>query len=92
MFKKTALGIAAAAAITVGALAGTASTAQAGNVNWGFSFGNGDFSVGVGHGGGWGGGWGGNPCYKYKKKWKKAKSWGARKYWKNRYYDCLDYY
>ncbi len=88
MFKKTALGIAAATAITVGALAGTASTAQAGRVNWGFSFGNGDVSVGFGTGGGWGG----TPCRKYHRNWKKSFSWAKKQYWKNRYYDCLDYY
>ena len=65
MFKKTVLGIAAAAAITVTALSGTATTAQAGS-NW-------NFSIGVPYygGGGYYGGHGfyGNPCRHWKRKW-----------------------
>ena len=91
MFKKTALGIAAAAAITVTALSGTASEAQAGKVNFYFSSPGFTFGVGPGYYHGWGGGWGpawGTPCWKYKKKWKKT----GKKFWKWKYYDCIDYY
>ncbi len=84
MFRKTALGIASAAVITVAALSGTASSAQAGS--FGFSWGGGGAVVHFG--GGYGGhGWG-NPCWKYKKKWYKT---GNPK-WKWKYKKCLHWY
>ena len=87
MFKKTALGMASAAIITVAALSGTASTAQAGH--FGFSFHGG--GVGVHFGGypayGYGYGWGA-PCWKYKKMWKKT---GNPK-WKWKFKKCVKWH
>ncbi|MEM8689569.1 MAG: hypothetical protein AAGF81_19745 [Pseudomonadota bacterium] len=83
MLKKTALGIAAAAAITVTALSGTATTAQAGN--W-------SFSVGVPYYGGhgfYGGHYGyRNPCRHWKRKWRRT----GRHYFLRRYRRCMRYH
>ena len=80
MLKKTALGIAAAAAITVTALSGTATTAQAGS--W-------SFSVGVpyygGHGFYGGHGYYRNPCRHWKRKWRRT----GRHYFLRRYRRCM---
>ncbi len=79
MLKKTALGIAAAAAITVTALSGTATTAQAGN--W-------SFHVGVpfyGHGFYGGHGYYRNPCRHWKRKWRRT----GRYYFLRRYRRCM---
>ena len=83
MIKKTALGIASAAVITVAALAGTTSSAQAGG---GFSFG---FS---GYGGPtvyFGGpvyhGYYGNPCRHWKRKFNRT----GRRYFLRRYNRCM---
>jgi len=79
MFKKTALGIAAAAAITVTALSGTTTTAQAGNFS---------FHVGVPYYGGHGF-YGGhvyrNPCRHWKRKWRRT----GRHYFLRRYRRCM---
>ena len=80
MFKKTALGIAAAAAITVTALSGTASTAQAGN--WSFSIG----VPGTYYGGGYyDHGYYGNPSRHWKRKWRRT----GRRYFLRRYRRCM---
>ena len=86
MIKKTALGIAAAAAITVTALSGTASTAQAGNFvfevhgpGWGWSPGYHGFH---GHYG-----WR-NPCRHWKRKFNRT----GRRYFLRRYNRCMRHY
>lgn len=81
MIKKTLLGIAAAAAITVTALSGTATTAQAGTFNFHVGI------PGVTHGF-YGGGFYGNPCYHWKRKWQKT---GRLKFLR-RYRRCMRYY
>lgn len=83
MFKKTVTGIAAAAAITVTALAGTASSAQAGS-NWHFSIG----VPGVSHGYYGGGTYYRNPCRHWKRKWRRT----GRYYYLRRYRRCMHNY
>ncbi|MEM7496123.1 MAG: hypothetical protein AAF471_08475 [Myxococcota bacterium] len=82
MLKKTLLGLAAAAAITVTALSGTTTAAQAGKVQI--------------HIGGWGHGhygfYGGhgyrNPCRHWKRKWRRT----GRYYFLRRYRRCMRHY
>ena len=83
MLKKTLLGLAAAAAITVTALSGTASTAQAGN----FSFHIGGPSYGHGFYGG-GHRYYRNPCRHWKRKWRRT----GRHYFLRRYRRCMRHY
>ena len=80
MFKKTILGIAAAAAITVTALSGTTTTAQAGNFYFGIN-------PGWGHGHFYGGGHGyyRNPCRHWKRKWRRT----GRYYFLRKYRRCM---
>ena len=84
MIKKTALGIASAAVISVAALSGTASTAQAGS--FGFSFHGGGVGVHVAPGYYGGHGFYRNPCRHWKRKYRRTGKW---KYWR-RYQRCLD--
>ncbi len=81
MLKKTALGIAAAAAITVTALSATTTGAQA--AKFGFYFGGPGFSVGHGFHGGWG-----NPCRRWKRKFHRT----GRYYYLRRYRRCMRWY
>ena len=84
MFKKTIMGVTAAAAITVAALSGTTTTAQAGGVYFGFG----------GHGGygatfyGGGHGYYRNPCRHWKRKWRRT----GRYYYLRRYCRCMNHY
>ena len=84
MIKKTALGIASAAVISVAALSGTASTAQAGSI--GFGFHGGGVGIHFGHGFYGGHGYYGNPCRHWKRKYRRTGRW---KYWR-RYKRCLN--
>ena len=80
MFKKTVLGITAAAAITVAALSGTTTTAQAGGVYFGFGHGGyGATFYGGGHG------YYRNPCRHWKRKWRRT----GRYYFLRRYRRCM---
>ncbi len=81
MLKKTALGIATASAITVAALAGTTSSANASS----FYFGFGGPGLRVGHG--FHGGWG-NPCRRGKRKWRRT----GRYHYLRRYRRCMRWY
>ena len=80
MFKKTILGIAAATAITVTALSGTATTAQAGSFQLHIG------GWGHGHGGFYGGhGYYVNPCRRWKRKWRRT----GRYYFLRKYRRCM---
>ena len=83
MFKKTITGIAAAAAITVTAMAGTATTAQAGSK---FHFSIGVPSISHGYYGGQA--YYGNPCRHWKRKWRRT----GRYYYLRRYRRCMHNY
>ena len=79
MFKKTALGIAAASAITVAALSGTTTAAQAGG---GFYVGFGAPGIYFGHG------WGhtyANPCRRWLRRYDRT----GRRYYLRRYNRCI---
>ncbi len=78
MFKKTAMGVAAAAAITVTALAGTTSSAQA-HHKWGWGGWHGP-SIVIGTPG-WHGFYG-NPCWRLKRKWLRTGRWKDRRRYK----------
>ena len=79
MFKKTAMGAVAAAAITMTALAGTATSAQAHHIG-------GWYGPGIVIGGpGFHFGYYGNPCRHWKRKFNRTGRW---KYWR-RYKRCL---
>ena len=88
MFKKTALGIASAAVITVASISATATSAQAGGVGFSFGFDTPHGSIVIDNGHGFHGydGYHGNPCWRKKRRWLRTRK---LRHWR-RYQRCLD--